>query len=113
MRPTLSSLVNLTRLYTRATVAKGDLVHMDKLRFFALQLEGSVLRLQQTQVPHYLTSTSTDGPQVVGIPLSHTLHPPGVYADLAKQIARMRRRLEANPATTIVALRSLWVFILS
>ena len=113
VRPTRSSLVDLTRLCTRATVAKGGLVHMDKLRFFALELDCSVLRLQQTPVPHYLTSTSTDCPQVVGIPLSHALRPPGVYADLAKQIARMRRPLNTNPATTILALRSLWAFILS
>ena len=113
VRPTLTSLVDMTRLCTRATVAKGGLVHMDKLRFFALDLDGSALHLQQTQVPHYLTSTSTDSPQVVGIPLSHALRLPGVYADLAKQIARMRRRLDSNPATTILALRSLWAFILS
>ena len=113
VRRTLSSLIDPTRLCTRATVAKGGLVHMDKLRFFALDLDGSVLRLQQTQVPHYLRSTSTDCPQVVGIPLSHALRPPGVYTDLAKQKARMRRRLDTNPASTILALRSLWAFILS
>ena len=113
VRPALTSLVNLTRLCTRATVAKDGLVHMNKLRFFALDLDGSALRLQQTQVSHYLTSTSTDSPKVVGIPLSHALRPRGVYADLAKQIARMRRRLDTNPTTTILALRSLWAFILS
>ena len=113
VRPTLPSLVALTRLCTRATVAKGGLVHMDKLRFFALQITDSGLDQVTSTVPYYLTPTSQATPQIVGIPLSHALKPPNAYADLAKQVTRMRRRIETLPTTTVLALRSLWAFILS
>ena len=113
VRPTLLSLVQLTRHCTRATVAKRALVHMDKLPFFALQLTDSGLHQITSTVPYYLTPTSQATPQIVGIPLSHALKPPDAYADLAKQVARMRRRIESLPTTTILALRSLWAFILS
>ena len=86
---------------------------MDKLRFFALQLTDSGLHQITSTVPYYLTPTSQATPQIVGIPLSHALKPPDAYADLAKQVTRMRRRIESLPTTTILALRSLWAFILS
>ena len=113
VRPTLPSLVALTRLCARATVAKGGLVHMDKLRFFALRLGASGPIQLTSPVPFYLTDTSRDCPQVVGIPLSHALQPPQSYADLAKQVQRMRLRIGAVPTNNILALRSLWAFALS
>ena len=111
--PTLPSLVALTRLCTRATVAKGGLVHMDKLRFFALRPEETGPVQLSSPMPFYLADTSRDCPQVVGIPLSHALQPPQAYADLAKQAQRMRLRVDAVPTNTILALRSLWAFVLS
>ena len=113
LRPTLPSLVELTRHCTRATVAKRGLVHMDKVRFFALQLIDSGLHQITSTVPYYLTPTSEATPTIVGIPLSHALKPPDAYANLAKQVTRMRRRIESLPTTTILVLRSLWAFILS
>ena len=74
--PTLPSLAALTCLCSRATVAKGGLVHMDKLRLFALRLGESGLVQLTAPVPFYLTDTSRDCPHVVGIPLSHALQPP-------------------------------------
>ena len=103
----------MTRHCTRATVAKGGLVHMDKLRFFAVQLTDSSLHQVTSTVPYYLTPTSQATPQIVGIPLPHALKPPDAYADLANQVTRMRHRIESLPTTTILALRSLWAFILS
>ena len=110
---TLLSLVGLTKHCPRATVAKGGLVHMDKLRFFALQLTDSGLHQITFTVPYYLTPTSQATPQIVGIPLSHALKSRDAYADVARQVRRMRCRLESLPNTTILALRSLWAFILS
>ena len=76
VQSTLPSLVALTRHCTRATVTKGGLVHMDKLRFFALQLTDSSVHQVTSTVPYYLTPTSQATPQIVGIPLSHALKPP-------------------------------------
>ena len=71
--PTLPSLVALTRLCSRATVAKGGLVPMDKTRFVALRLGDSDQVQLTSPVPFYLTDTSRVWPRVVGIPLSYAL----------------------------------------
>ena len=113
VRPTISSLIALTRHCTRATVAKGGLVHMDKLRSFAHQIAHSSLAQVTSTVPYNLTLTSQASPEIIGIPLSHALKPPDAYADLARQVTGMRRHIETLPTTTILALRSLWAFVLS
>ena len=51
--------------------------------------------------------------QVAGIPVSHALQPPQSHTDLAKQVQRMCLRVVAVPTNTILALRSLWTFVLS
>ena len=112
VRPTLLSLVELMRHCTRVKVAREGLVHMDKLRFFALELTNSGLHQITSTVPYYLTPTSQATPKIAGIALSCAFKPPDAYADLAKQVTRMRRRIESLPTTTIPALRSLPAFIL-
>ena len=65
--PTLPAFVNLTCRSIRATIAKGGLVHMDKLRFFGLRLDMFDLRMQEALVLHYPTTTYNECSQIVGI----------------------------------------------
>ena len=74
--------VNLTRLCTRATVAKGSLVHMDKLQFYAFSVQTITLQQLSQPIPYYHTVTASFSPAVVGIPLSHALKPTTEYSDL-------------------------------
>ena len=62
IRPNLQSLVTLTLLCTRAMVAKGGLVHMDKLWFFAFAIHNATLCQLAAPVPRYLTNTLKDNP---------------------------------------------------
>ena len=47
---------------SRATVPKGGLVHMDKLRFFDLRVSRPRLTLRATTALYYLTQTSMSAP---------------------------------------------------
>ena len=113
LHPDLSGLVELTRLCTRATVAKGGLVHMDKLQFFAFSVQSGTLRQRTQPVHYYNTVTASCAPAVGGIPLSHALPPTPDYASLAEEVRRQRLRISSTPTHVLLALRTLWTFVLS
>ena len=113
LHPDLSGLVDLTRLCTKATVVQSGLVHMDKLQFYAISVQTGTLQQLSQPVPYYHTVTPSSSPAVVGIPLSHALKPSPDYAGLAEQVRRQRLRITCTPTHVLLALRTLWTFMLS
>ena len=94
-------------------MAKGSLVHMDNLRFCTLTLSESMPEQIAFAAPYYLTLTRLATPEILHIPLSHTLKPPGAYTVLANPVTCISCRIETLPTRTIPALRPLWTFVLS
>ena len=113
IRPTLTAVVSLTRLCTVATVAKGGLVHPDKLQFFTFDAPSGVTRQLTTTVPHYECPTSTASPQVVGIPLTADLAISLVFADLTRKTTRLCAHMSTAIATPVPALCSPWAYVLA
>ena len=111
--PTVAEVALLTCLCTAATVAKGGLVHPDKLQLFAFNAPLGVIWQVTAAVPHYECPTSTASPQGVGVPLTADLAVPPIFADLARETTRLRARMQTAIVIPVLALRSLWAYVLA
>ena len=88
----------------------GRIVHPDKLEFFLLRLLRRGIAQDRAPVPNSADLTSTDPPELVGVPLLPELPPHKATNKALRTLKSVHKSIARSPASPILRLRSLYCF---